>query len=417
MKNIILSLVYFLISFVNLTTYAYTRQEMFETANKILQLARNQGDYASYTEMMETFEDFRSKIKADLELGNIVAAVDYELLVEGLALENYPALQSVVGFNNFQDTTKEFQDLIESERTYKQKIAYAIQENKIAFQTTFEIKLPEEQNKCELMLNGKKLENNSFIGPAGVPFYIGLYCPDNMFEVKKIQAAEAQKFYSVTFENLKKIIYRDDPVEMGLPNPNITQPTREQMSSDIKNKKLNLVNQSKEPSLFGSPEWKVETGIGLDVYLRYNAQNYYIYSGANQPILLYSSTQFLYKHLELQIDIGPVSKENRNNATTSVVVEKERTLFLRPIIAYNQLIYRHKQQFALNGDIGIVTFFAGTKNAYLKPMTLGAYAGLEPKFYLWSPMYIGLKLAVSFNVIGSAQNTLASGMLRLGADL
>lgn len=405
MKNKIIILLSCVFSGFFAKLYAYQRQEMFDTANRILQLGRNQGDYSSYVDMMEMYQDFREKIKSDLKLGNPNTAVDYELLVEGLVLENYTDLQSVLGFNNYHDTTTAFADIIEKERTYTQKIAYALKQNKIAFQTSFEVKKTEQQLKCTLMLNGKKLNRTTFIGPAGVPFYIGLYCPEHKFEIKKVQGSETQKNYSISFDNLKTAIYRDDPVEMGLPNPHRLQIQR-----------AKLIEENKEPSLLGSPEWKVETGVGLDVYLRYSPKNYYIYSGANSPILLYSSTQLLYKNLELQIDIGPVSNENRNNSFATSVVEKEHTLFLRPLIAYNTLIYRHKQLFALNGDIGVVTFFAGTKDVYLKPMTIGPYAGLEPKFYLGSPFFLGLKFATSLNIIGSAQNSLVGFMLRFGAD-
>lgn len=223
---IVRSLFLFVFIFFSATHYAYAfeRADIYPEALRILQLSKNQGDYSSYSQMMEMYQDMRDKIKTDLELGNINTAVDYELFIEGLVLENYPALQSVLGFNNYRDTAKEFSD--EMNRVYSQKLAYALKQNKIAFQTHFDVKITEQRRDCTIMLNGKELKHFSFLGPAGVSFYIGMYCPQQeLFEIKKIQAAESQKFYTISFNNLKPIVYRDDPVEMGIPNPSPAKKT------------------------------------------------------------------------------------------------------------------------------------------------------------------------------------------------
>jgi len=381
---------------------------MFDMANRILQLSINQGDYASYSEMMEMYQEFKSKIKSDLELGNPKTALDYELLVEGLVLENYQALQSVLGFNNYHDTTKTFTHTLDKDRTFTQKISYAIKQNKIAFQTNFDVKKSSEQSKCKIMLNGKELKQFSFIGPAGVSFYIGMYCPDYTFSVKKVQSAEAQNNYTISFQDLKKAIYRDDPVEMGLPNP-YTNTQKDKHLLDKNKSKTLLLNLS---------NLSLETGVGIDFYLNHSEETYYRYTNSSSPILLYSSTQLNYKNFEFELDFGPVSKSTQSNPTNTVVIEKERTLFLRPIFAYNSNIYAYKKKIILNADIGVSTFFAGTKTHFLKPMAFGITAGLEPKFYLWSSaFYIGTEFAATYSFIGQAQNMIAGINLRLGADL
>lgn len=370
-----------------LSLYAFEREDMYARTLRILQLSHNQGDYSSYSKMMESFQDVRDKIKTDLQLGNINAAVDYELLVEGLVLENYQALQSVLGFNNYQDTTKEFAD--EINHNYAQKLAYSLKQNKIAFQTHFDVKKSAEQADCKLMLNGKALKQFSFLGPSGVPFYIGMYCADRTFEIKKIQAAESQKFYTITFTNLKPIIYRDDPVEMGVPNP------------------------GKQLKLLETKKIQISTGAGVDWYVSYNTDNYYRYAPATSPMLLYSTTQFVYKNFEFVFDLGFVVKTTAADDST---IEQEHTLFLRPIFLYTDRIYRYKNIFFLNANLGLSTFFVSTEN-FLKPVSYGIKIGIEPKVYISEPFFLGGDLGITYYFAGaSANNMLIGTALRVGVD-
>lgn len=391
------------------TLYAFERSNIYSQAVRILQLSKNQGDYSSYAEMMELYQDMRDKIKTDLELGNIDTAIDYELFIEGLVLEKYPALQSVLGFNNYNDTTKEFFD--ELNHVYTQKLAYALKQNKIAFQTHFDVKQLPQQANCTIMVNGKKLKQSSFLGPAGISFYIGIYCPEEkLFEIKKIQAAESQKFYTISFNNLKPIIYSDNPVDMGVPNPlstpNSSLPIRAQRKQGNFNHRLKLTENDQS-------FMQISFGAGVDWYATYFVEKYYRYPPATgAPILLYSSNQFVYKNFELVLDFGPVIKTT--TADDVQMVQSTRTMFLRPIILFTDKIYQYKDLVIVNANMGLSTFFVGTN---IQPISYGVKAGLEPKIYLSKPFFLGGDLGITYYFAGLSSNDLLVGFaLRLGAD-
>lgn len=398
-KNILISL----FVFIALEVSAFERADMYKSTLRILQLSHNQGDYSSYSKMMELYQDMRSKIKSDLELGNINTPVDYELLTEGLVFENYQALQSVLGFNNYNDTAKEFSD--EIDRTYEQKISYALKQNKIAFQTDFEVKKTEEQTECKIILNGKELKELSFIGPSGVPFYIGIYCADTTFEVKKIQAGESQKLYTISFTNLKPIIYRADPVEMGVPNPYPNQKVTEKINPTVK-----------RLDLYGRKKMLIATGAGIEWYASYNGNDYYHFSPATDALLLYSSTQFVYKNFEFVADLGPVTRTTRNSS--GKIVTEEDTIFFRPILSFTEQVYRYKDIFYVNASLGLSSFFVGSEKSFLSLAAYGLKVGAEGRVYLYGPLFLGGDLGLTYYMLGPTSNTVLVGtVLRLGIDL
>lgn len=123
----------------------------------------------------------------------------------------------------------------------------------------------------------------------------------------------------------------------------------------------------------------------------------------------------MYKNFEFVFDFGPVVK------TTTLddfqTIEQEHTMFFRPIFLFTDQIYQYKNFVFVNANLGLSTFFVGTNN-FIKPISYGIKAGIEPKVYFSKPFFLGADLGITYYFAGLSSNDLLVGFaLRLGADL
>lgn len=139
-------------------------------------------------------------VQESLKSGDPEARVDLFLWLDGLVWNHLTSLQAILALapQPIQPTAqKDFLQNLGAKD--KEKIIYAQQENQHLPQVTYSLKDTHLQSACLLVVNGFSFGHGRvFTAPAGLPYYVGVYCP-NTYAVQKIQSAPAQEFFSIGF--------------------------------------------------------------------------------------------------------------------------------------------------------------------------------------------------------------------------
>ncbi|WP_186645490.1 hypothetical protein [Fluviispira vulneris] len=201
-------------------SYAMNRKELIKLSSEIVELYGKKSAKVitdlDKEKMEQKFYDIKEIVQADLKSGDKNAAIDIYLFLKGLLKNDITSLQSLISADNIETFAKDLAQLIDYSGA--QKLSFALKENRIAYKTSIHIKKNIEQKNCQVYWNGKLLENKkSILLPVGVPVYISLFCPNNLFEVKYIQSSETQTKLAVVFDQLKKIQFNNKSM---MPNPN-----------------------------------------------------------------------------------------------------------------------------------------------------------------------------------------------------
>ena len=279
-------------------------------AQDTLKLNESSMDYTNKKEVTEKYTDVKEFIQQDYKNGNKNARVDIFLLLDGLVQNNLSSLQSLLSTNNNDIFTKEFSENINY--NYAEKLAYALKENKLLLTTEYDIETNSKNNHCVNYVNGNLIKNNNtFLAPSGLPYYIGSYCDDNTFSVIKIQSEPAQPKYVIKLNNYQPIQFsgKNLIVESSKISSSVVQ-NKENSSKTIEtqSKMTHLTSQEQEiqfSSRFGynyfsgyTQDQKISNGnltYGSIIYTKLMAKfNRYFFSLSfaplNKDVVTYENT-------------------------------------------------------------------------------------------------------------------------------
>ncbi|BBH52090.1 hypothetical protein [Fluviispira sanaruensis] len=220
MKRFNLIYICFFLIILQENIYAMNRADLIELSSEIVQIYENKKEKVitdlDKEKIEQKFYDIKEIVQADLKSGNKNVSIDIYLFLKGLLKNDITSLQSLISADNIETFAKDLAQLIHYSAA--QKLSFALKENRIAYKTSIHIKQNTDQKNCQVYWNGKPLENiKPIFLPVGVPVYISLFCPNNLFEVKYIQSSETQRNLTVVFDQLKKIQFNNKDM---MPNPN-----------------------------------------------------------------------------------------------------------------------------------------------------------------------------------------------------
>ncbi|KAB8029118.1 hypothetical protein [Fluviispira multicolorata] len=220
-KYIIKLCAFFISLFLVSKIFSLERKELILLTKNIINLyEESENRTLSKSETLKIEQDFydiKEIVQNDLKSGNKSVSIDIYLFLNGLINNDISSLQSLIISNNIEYFPKDLAQLI----SYKvaKKLSFALKENKVSHKTKINIIKNSNQNKCHVYLNGVFLGNNLTLSiPAGIPFYLSLFCQNDKFEVKYIKSFETQSKLNVYFDNIKKIEYSLIEIRRSIPN-------------------------------------------------------------------------------------------------------------------------------------------------------------------------------------------------------
>jgi hypothetical protein len=345
--KVILVLLIFLISF---PIIALERNEILEKSIDILKLNEKALGYDTRQQVYEKYLEIKEEIKSDFISGNQHAAIDVYLLLDGLVEDNLQSLQALLATNNNELLEKELASALSYQDA--QKLAFALKQNKTAFQTEFIIKNNEISKKCVYVVNGHELKNKKiFQTPSEIPVYVGAYCDDNTFEIKKIQSESLQKQYVIRFSDYNKIFFdKKNASSMPIPNPGHARyQSADQNSHDGDSEEMETDDFRKD---------SIETGIqGQQFFGTLEAENIYN-AGFNSGMILTSYTKIQHGSFLAVIDFASVSRDYttlRKNLNpeldSTTITQKQNGFFIRPAFGLEYDFFKNSNRFDLALDV------------------------------------------------------------------
>lgn len=378
--KVILVLLIFLISF---PIIAIERNEVLEKSIDILKLNEKALGYDTRQQVYEKYLGIKEEIKSDFISGNQHAAIDVYLLLDGLVEDNLQSLQALLATNNNEILEKELASALSYQDA--QKLAFALKQNKTAFQTEFIIKNNESSKKCVYVVNGRDLKSKkTFQTPSEIPVYVGAYCDDNTFEIKKIQSESLQKQYVIRFSDYNKIFF-DKKNSSSMPIPN---PGHARYQSDDQNGN-NADNEEMETDDFIKDS--IEIGVrGQQFFGTLESDNVYN-MGFNSGMILTSYTKIQHGSFLAAVDFASVNRDyttlrkNLNPELDSTTrTQRQNGFFIRPALGLEYDFFKNSNRFDLVLDVLAVMTILQTE-AYDSNMKtgFGVQSHFGPSLMLW----------------------------------
>lgn len=348
-----------LILFTSFPIIALERNEILAKSIAVLKLNEKALGYDSRKQVYEKYLEVKDEVKSDFISGNQYAAIDVYLLLDGLVEDNLQSLQTLLATNDNELLEKELASALSYQDA--QKLAFALKQNKTAFQTEFVIKNNEISKKCIYTVNGHELKNKKiFQTPSEIPVYVGAYCDDNTFEIKKIQSESLQKQYVISFSDYNKIFFdKEDSSDMRIPNPGHAK-----YQSEAQN---NSYSEEMETEDFQKES--IETGIqGQQFFGTLEAENIYN-SGFNSGMILTSYTKIQHQNFLAVIDFASVNRDYttlRKNLNpeldSTTMTQKQKGFFIRPALGLEYDFFKNSTRFDLVLDVLATMTILRTEN-------------------------------------------------------
>lgn len=366
----------------HLKIYATPRENLIEEAKQILNTPPN--EYHGKKELYDQLSHLKSQVQSDLKGGLQTASVDIYLLLDGLIDDNLKSLQSYLAFSTQEDLAKNFGSAITY--SYAQKLASALKENRSTTQTQFNVHSIKEKEHCTLVINGKKQTlKNAFYGPAGIPFYVALYCKDGTFEAREVTSEPYQTRFTIRFENYEKIRSQEALLALGIPNPHPAD-QEQPCATCQKSQKFEL------PTTQSPTNFALSTGVGIDAFEK-TIEDENI-SNANLPygFLLYSSSKLQSQFYSFTLDVAQINRDYVVQYQTAGTLEKttetQQGLFLRPKLGLiNELRSSSYISFIGGVNAGFISASSSGQTSFhktggLAELTLGGRIKNETGFFM-----------------------------------
>lgn len=387
MKKIVFFKIYALLQILNtfFCAHAATREEVLKKAHHILELNEKSSDYDNKKMVFEKYLEMKESIRADFVSGNQLAPIDVYLLIDGLVEDNLQSLQTLLAASDRNSLEKDLAPALSYEDA--QKLAFALKQNKTSFQTEFIIKNNTPSKKCVYRFNGYELKNRtSFYNPSEIPLYVGSYCDDNTFEIKKIQSESMQRKYVIQFSNDRKILFEKQNQEnFNIPNPGRAH---EDDENDGHGKTVSP-NVTEEMQT----DWDDEAGAGIQ-YSRFfgtltneNVSNF----GSNYGVLALSHWYVRHQYLVAALDAAPLNRDYvtlyqslDQSIPPTKTVEAQHGFLIRPSIGLGNTFYGKSKKIGLTAKALLgATILKTNGNDPLSETGFGFEGMFGPSLLLW----------------------------------
>lgn len=200
--------------------HAAPREEVLSKATQAIALSADTQNLAKQKQAEELLSGVRQAVQSDLKSGNPEAAVDIFLLTDGLLNEDIVNLRSLLASSDADRLSNDYGAFMSQRNA--ELMAYALKQNRGATRTLFRIEHASSKT-CSYRLNGLSLKNlHEFSMPAGIPFYVGVYCTDHTFAVRQVASEYEQKNDTLFFSEFRKIESPEYLASLGVPNPGAT---------------------------------------------------------------------------------------------------------------------------------------------------------------------------------------------------
>jgi hypothetical protein len=388
-KKIVFLKKIFYLFFISFKAYAFDRHSLINLAQETIKIYEKESIYSEEEDKTKKLKDNLLKIKIltqkEIKNGNPQAPIDIYLFLNGIINDDSYSLQSLLALSSEYELPKDLSQIISY--SIAKKLAFAMKENRISQKTKIIIKSSSFKKDCQVYFNGFLIKNRkSFTSPAGVPFYLGIYCQDKTFEIQKVHPKESQQKMNVFFKDLKIIKGLDatNSLSSKMSPKDINQPTTSQQTSAIFNTK-NFKNLL-----------QITTGIGFaktNIAVTSNQAKYRFFKKIHTNPFFFSTSSLRYQYFLFSFDFT----ELLHKVTLYNILMKElNTLYLRyalglglPIIVLSKNIHIEA---ALQGTFSQLI---GHNYDYYRN-GFGIQASLGPRFHITNHFFVDTLLKTSY---------------------
>lgn len=355
--------------------FGLDRNALLEKAAHVIKSNAIATDYTGKKQVYDRYLEIKEQVKSDFISGNRHADIDLYLLLDGLIDDNIQSLQALLALANDHMMEKELVSSFSYEDA--QKLAFALKQNKSAFQSEFLLQTADPKKNCTYIVNGHELKQlKSFRAPSEIPIYVGSYCDDGTFEVKKVQSESMQRQDVIVFSDHKKIFFdAKNPAQVHIPNPR--QASQMQKSSPRTSWADDRDVDGKNGVEFGLQWRKFYGSLSSD-----NMNNSHLNSGA----FLIPYTKLYHENIFLEIDLSPVDQQYTTLHKSLNQEENKRTqtqtgFFLRSGFGFDLDLPKHADWIDWNLEaLAMMSLIKITGPAPNTEIGFGAQLGVGPSF-------------------------------------
>lgn len=371
-------------------SFALDRNSLLKMAAEVVKSNAIATDYTRKKQVYDRYLEIKEQVKSDFISGSKNADIDVYLLLDGLIDDNIQSLQALLAVTDDHLMEKELASSFSYEDA--QKLAFALKQNKSAFQSEFILQSSDTKENCTYIVNGHHLKNvKAFRAPSETPLYVGSYCDDNTFEIKKVQSESLQKQIVIVFSDHKKIFFdAKNTAQVHIPNPG-------------------KANQMQKPSshtswtdeIDGNGKNEIEFGLQWRKFYGSLASDNMNNSHLNSGVFLIPYMKLYHENIFLEMDLSPVDQQYTTLHKSLNQEESKRTqtqtgFFLRSGFGFDLDLPKHAhwidwnlEALAMMSLIKITGPVPNTEIGFGAQLGFGPSFGISPRIKITSQINLG----------------------------